>query len=504
MEPTLGQLLSNRAYLSPDKEAFVGPGYRYTFAQVDQRVHNLAHYFIAHGVERGDRIAIIAKNGEFHATSVLAAARIGAIAVVVNWRLPAPELHYILTNSSAKVVAYESDFTATVVALEHEIPATVFVCNQDNGIADSYTSIVEVVLGEVEVDTEVTGDDATAIVYTSGTTGKPKGAVLSHSNLYWSAHATSCTIEWNTSHRFLLVAPMFHIGGLNPLITNILKGCPTIFMPDFDPVEVWNVIARERITTMMSVPVMLRAMLHVARTVDVDTSTLFSITCGASAVPPELIAAFDEMDVKIQVVYGITEFSGGLSFWTPSMGVDSVNSQGKVLLHGQAKIVDLENQQEVLRGTAGEVWCSGPMVFKGYWANQEATDAVIVEGWYRSGDVGFVDDDGFIYLKDRVKDMIISGGENIYPAELEAALSEHEAIAEVAVVGKQDPTWGEIPVAHVIVRPGFALTDQDVIDFCKQRLASYKCVKEVMFPDLLPKNSVGKVLKRQLRLADAN
>ncbi|MFD4180945.1 class I adenylate-forming enzyme family protein [Rhodococcus sp. NPDC058514] len=502
MERTLGQLLSRRAYLTPDKEAWIGRDYRYTFAQVDRRVDLLAAYLRAAGVGAGDRIALLAKNGEFHATTVFAAARLGAIAVVLNWRLPAPELQYVLEDATPAAFVYDHEFASVVAALEG-VPA-VRVCSAPDAADDSTVDYREVTARPwqpLEPVPAPAPNDPVVIMYTSGTTGKPTGAMISHENLLWSAQGCAATLEWHGGHRFLLVAPMFHIGGFNPVVTNTVQGTPCVYLPDFDPVVVWDTIARERITTMMAVPVMLQALLAVAAATEVDASSLVNVTCGGSPVSVDLIEAAGRAGITVQAVYGITEFSGALTYWTREMGIDAAATQGRAMMFGEIKIVDADTGRDVPAGTAGEVWCRGPMVFTGYWNNPDATASALIDGWYRSGDIGLVDERNFLHLKDRLKDMIISGGENIYPVELERVLARHPAVREVAVVARADARWGEVPVAHVVVEPGSTLAAEDLIAYGREHLASYKSTKDVVFADALPKNSVGKILKRQLRAA---
>lgn len=317
--------------------------------------------------------------------------------------------------------------------------------------------------------------------------------------MIWTAQSNSTTLEWNQDHRFLLIAPMFHIGGLSPMVTNVFKGCTTVLLPDFDPVQVWQVIARERITSLMSVPVMLQALLAVTKKMDVDSSSLVSVTCGASAVPRQLIEGCLTIGVKVQQVYGITEFCGAVTFWTHEMGLEHAHSHGKVLMFGEVRIVDPTSLVSVATGQDGEVWCRGPMMFSGYWRNPEATQTAIYQGWYRTGDIGRIDQGGFLHVVDRLKDMIISGGENIYPAELEAVIATLPGVAEVAVIGQPDERWGEIPVAFIVPTQPVITSEAEIIEGCRARLAGFKCVKAVRLIEALPRNSVGKVLKRQLK-----
>lgn len=249
----------------------------------------------------------------------------------------------------------------------------------------------------------------------------------------------------------------------------------------------------------MTVPAMLHFMRLAPDIAQKDLSALKHVVCGGSAVPRALITAYDQMGIRVEQVYGITEYSGAVTFWTPNMGMDKSDSAGKAVFHGQVKILNPENGEEMPVGEVGEICCLGPQVFKGYWNQPEATRAVLGKGYYQSGDLGKIDANGFLYVVDRLKDMIISGGENIYPAELEQVLIHHPDVADVAVAGKPDAKWGEIPVAFVVKKPDAAITPEGIIAHCKQNLASYKCVKEVRFIETIPKNSLGKVLKNQLR-----
>jgi acyl-CoA synthetase (AMP-forming)/AMP-acid ligase II len=323
--------------------------------------------------------------------------------------------------------------------------------------------------------------------------------MLTHDNLFWASIGLTHTIDWSYRYRFLSVAPLFHIGGLAPIFGNIHAGCTTVFMPNFDPIKIWDVIVAEKINFMMTVPAMLQFMLFAPDIAKKNLSSVKHFVCGGSAVPQSLIMAYDNLGIKIDQVYGITEYAGAVTFWTADMGMDKSHSMGKSVFHGQVKIFRPESDEELPVGDVGEIGCYGPQVFKGYWNNPEATAAVLKNGYYRSGDMGKVDEKGFLYVVDRLKDMIISGSENIYPAELEQVIMGHPDVAEVAVVGKPDAKWGEIPVAMIVVKPGADVKAEDIIALCRKNLAGYKCVKEVRFIGAIPKNAVGKVLKKELR-----
>ncbi|WP_034629403.1 long-chain-fatty-acid--CoA ligase [Desulfotruncus alcoholivorax] len=495
----IGTMLSNRAYLSPNLEAFVGENYRYTFDQANARVNQLASYLLEQNIKHGKRLAILCKNNQYFATALFAAAKAGAVAVPLNWRLQARELAYIINDCGASLILYDSEFSPVVDKLRSHIPACLFIRAGGAGPDPEFEDILAGKSAE-EPKEVMSGDDDTAVImYTSGTTGKPKGAMLAHSNFFAASIGLSHTIDWRYRDRFLAVAPFFHIGGLAPLVTNIHKGCTIVFMPNFDPLSAWEVIVKEKINNLMSVPLMLQAMLRVPGVEKLDLGALRTIICGGSPVPDSLIKAYLQMGIKVEQVYGITEYSGAVTFWTHDMPPGKSVSMGKPVFHGDIKIINPENGKELPPGDIGEILCGGPQVFKGYWNNREATGNAIVDGWYHSGDLGKKDEDGFVYVIDRLKDMIISGGENIYSAELEAVINTHPAVAEAAVVGVPDSKWGEIPRAYVVKKPGLEVSEEDIVGICKQNLASYKCVKEVKFIDALPRNAVGKILKNVLK-----
>lgn len=296
-----------------------------------------------------------------------------------------------------------------------------------------------------------------------------------------------------------MVAPFFHIGGIAPLITNILCGCTMVLMEAFEPMAAWKIVEQEKITTMMTVPTMLAYLLKTYEVANADSSSIRNITCGASSVPVPLILGFRQLGIPIQQVYGITEYTGAVTMWKEQMNKDKYDSMGKSMMHGEIAVVDVKSGEVLPAGEVGEIRLRGPQVFVGYFENREATKQVLKNGWYHTGDVGYIDRDGYLYVVDRIKDMIISGGENIYSAELELTLANHPAVADVAVIGMPDEKWGEIPKAYIVVKPNISITEADIMAFCKENLASYKAVKEVEFVEQLPRNAVGKLLKHQLK-----
>lgn len=488
----IGELMTHRAYVSPDVEGYVGRK-RYSFLEMNHRVNQFSHFLRKKGIKSGDRIALFAKNNEDFITAFFGAVKLGIITVPINWRLQHKEIEYILQNAQPSLLVYDFEFTEKINDVLENVPIDSIQSGDE-----SFEQFIKAFPTEEPTITS-NGNDTALIMYTSGTTGKPKGAMITHTNLFAASIGMSHVIDWWFGDRFLSVAPFFHIGGFAPIITNLHNGSTAVLMGDFDPVEAWKLIEKEKITTMMTIPVMLQYMLKVYDMVKTDYSSIRNITCGASPVPEALIHAYDKLGIPVQQVYGITEYTGAVSFWKKIMNKNKTSSMGKTVFHGNVKIVDPETKQPLQANEVGEIVCSGPQVFKGYWRNETETEKVLIDGEYYSGDLGMVDEDGFIYVIDRLKDMIISGGENIYSSELENVISELPGVAEVAVVGISDDKWGEIPKAFVVQGENASLQKDDIVNICRKQLASYKVVKEVQFIDELPRNAAGKVLKHILK-----
>lgn len=485
----IGQVLASRAALQGEKVGFIHNEQQISFAEMNARANSFAQYLQRKGLQAGDKIALLCKNNEHVVASFFGAAKLGIVTVVLNYRLQGAELQYIVEHSDAQLLMHDEAFIE--VALQLPIRAT-----STSQLQDIYKEIAP------EPAYVTQDDEPILMMYTSGTTGKPKGAMLSHINLQAASVGLSHTIDWWEQDRFLMVAPFFHIGGFAPLITNVHVGATMILMEDFHPVETWKAIQAHRITTMMTVPAMLAFMLKTYPMMKSDISTIRNISCGASVVPAPLILGFRQLGIPIQQVYGITEFTGGVSFWKESQNKEKFTSMGKPVMQASIRIVDVETKEPVDVGTVGEIVLNGPQVFVGYYKNEEGYHQTVRNGELYTGDVGYIDEDGFLYVVDRLKDMIISGGENIYSAELEAVLAEHPAVAEVAVVGVPNEQWGEVPRAYIVVKEGESVTEAEIIAFNKERLASYKSVKEVAFLEQLPRNAVGKILKTYLTVAN--
>lgn len=493
----IGDLLRHRTRLSPDLEAVVSRTKRLTFKEYNETVNRLAHFLLRNNVQKGDRVALLSKNLYPFPVIYLAAAKIGAVTVPINWRQKTDEIRYILENCTPKVLFYDGDFEQ-VTPLLGNLP---FI-QQEFRIAsgDDTTSFEHLIQGYPadEPEESVDRNDPALIIYTSGTTGRPKGVVCTHANLDNACNAVLRTLDLRYRDRFLFITPLFHISGMVFILTSIARGVTLTLHTQFHPVQVWDLIETEKITGMFSVPSMLSFMYETVKTRDIEAPTLRLILCGGSRVPEHLILGMHEWGFHVGQVYGATEFTGAITFWLPEMGLESCGSAGKPVFSTEIKIVDPATCEALPPGEIGEVVCRGPLTFSGYWNNPEATEEVIQNGWYHTRDAGYMDENGFLYLVDRLRDLIIVSGENVFPAQVEAVIQQLEEVEEVAVVGVKHPVWGELARAYVVLKEGAQLTKEEIIVHTRKQMADHN-LHEVEFVKELPKNSMGKVLKYVLR-----
>ncbi len=499
---SLGNLLFRRAQLTPRRRALTFENQTLTFEQMSERIRRLAANLRANGVCRGDRIGYIGFNHPVFLEALFAASSLGAIFVPLNFRLSGPEIRYIANDAGIHTLIVDNEMQSVIEQEAPNLCCRRYLAAEPNATLPLGWESVEACLTAQEAlptIESVDADDVGLIMYTSGTTGLPKGAMLTHGNFFWNT-INSCFGEELMGQSTLTCAPLFHIGGLNvTTLQSLAKGVEVILLRNFDAGQVLENIERHNVGSMFGAPTMFLMMSQHPAFKDTDLSSVRAMICGGAPVPVPLIELYGERGVQFNQGYGLTETAPFASLLSGDMAIEKVGSAGTAPLFTFVRIVDKENNA-IAAGEIGEVCIQGPNVMKGYWNRPEATaEAIDQEGWFHSGDMGYLDADGYLFLCDRLKDMVISGGENVYPAEVESVLYAHPAIKEVAVIGLADDKWGEAVTAIAVLEEGEALTLDGLRDFAEQSLARYKLPSQLREVDVLPRNPAGKVLKYQLK-----
>ncbi|WP_435742023.1 acyl-CoA synthetase [Nocardioides sp. SYSU DS0663] len=502
----LGEILARNARREPDRTAVVFEESSLTFAELDERTNRLANALAARGVGHGDKVAVLMYNRLEVVESFFACQKLGACPVPVNFRLAPSELAYILEDSDAVVVLTDGRLTALALESTAELPAVRLVATTGDtggseGRAESYEELLAAGSREAP-DADVDEDDLAFLMYTSGTTGRPKGAMLTHQNLVCNTINWILEMEARPGDTWLSGLPLFHIGGVNGLLPFIYLAGTCIITPstNFDPEESLRLLEKHKPTMCYFVPTQWQQICELPRAREIDTSGLRRALWGASQAPPSTLELLVDTFPTVGIVnaFGQTEMSSNTCFLKADDAVRKMGSVGLPAVNVEVRIVDDEGN-DVAPGEIGEIVYRGPTVMKGYYKAPDATADAFRGGWFHSGDLVRRDEEGFIYVVDRVKDMIISGGENIYPAEVERAVERHPAVREVAVVGVPHPRWVETPVAVVVASGEERPEAEDVREFLRADLASYKKPSAVVYVDELPRNASGKILKRNLR-----
>ena len=499
----LGSWPERRLRISPQRPAIWFEGTTTTHGEFAHRVRRAAAALEGLGVRRGDRVAWFGANHPTALELLYACGQLGAIWVPVNARLTAPEARYVLEHSGASLVVHGREHGTTADTLRAELPAVRHWVAAETPLAGGADSLD---WGQLLADAEpvlrdepVTDDDPCLIMYTSGTTGRPKGAVLTHGNMTWSCINQAFGLDFTPDERTLGLAPLFHIGGLNGTVNpTLLRGGSVVLVRGFDPPATLAVISEQRVTSFFAVPTMLDALSRQPDFDTIDLSALRTIGAAGAPLPLPLLRTWLDRGITVQQAYGMTESAPAGTMLDSADAVAKVGSAGKSQFFVDVRVVRPDGT-ECGPGEIGEVVLSGPNIMAGYWNAPEETAAAIVDGWYHSGDAGSTDEDGYLYIRDRYKDMIISGGENVYPAEIESALLEFDDVQEVAVIGVPDPTWGEVGLAVVVPAPGTALDGEELRTRLRTRLAGFKVPKHVELADELPKTATGKIRKPDLR-----
>jgi fatty-acyl-CoA synthase len=468
---TLGRWLADRARTTPDRVAIDYHDREVDYRELDESANRLASSFAERGLRRGDRVATLTGNTPEHVAAFFACARLGLILAPLSWRLTAPELGYQLGDSEPALFLVEPEYSKLAEAT-----------------GQTFESLRIPGGGGVPLDV-AEDDDPLLLVYTSGTTGKPKGALLTHANCFWTNVGFDVVTGISGDDVVLQVLPQFHCGGWNvQALLSWWKGARVVLERTFDPDRCLELIERKRVTTTMGVPANYLFMSQSPRFADADLSSLRRAVVGGAAMPVALLERWRERGVEIVQGYGLTEAAPNVLCLPPEDAVRKAGYAGKPYPQVEVK---LSEERELL--------VRGPNVFAGYWRNPEATEETMVDGWLRTGDLAERDDEGYYRISGRLKEMYISGGENVYPAEVEDVLLSLDGVADAAVLGVPDERWGEVGVAFVVLERGVSLSAEDLVESCRARLARFKVPASVRFLDELPRSGMNKVLKDELR-----
>jgi acyl-CoA synthetase (AMP-forming)/AMP-acid ligase II len=498
MKINIGEFLTKRAYLTPEREGLVCEGIRRTYRELNERANRLAQAMQALGVGYGDRVALLALNEPEYYDLYFGLGKIGAILVPVNYRLAGPEIQYILSDCEPKVFIFGKEYREVVDSIRKDIPTReLWVIGEDK--LDWAKPYEAVIASAPPREPEITGgdDDTLTILYTSGTTGRPKGAELTHTYYFWNSVNLMSTLGLDIGGVTLIALPLFHIGALAGPPWIVHSGGKVVLLRSLDPKRFLELLQEEKVTGFGSVPALLDILKWVPDFDKYDWSSVRTILVYAAPVPVTLIQEYAAAGIQVRQLYGLTE-GNTATVLDPENALAKVGSCGKPFFHAEIRVVDDEGR-DVGPEVNGEILLKAPNIMKGYWKRPKDTAETIKNGWLHTGDIGKMDKDGFLYIMDRKKDMIISGGENIYPAEVEDALLHNPKIADVAVIGFPHEKWGEAVKAIVVLKPGEEMTEQELIDWCQGRIGRYKIPKAVVFTDAIPRTPTGKILKRVLR-----
>ena len=496
--------LERWAQTRPNQEAIAYGERRWTWAQWHERVRRAAGGLAAIGVGHGDRVAFLDKNHPACLEVSLGAGLLGAVNAVVNWRLAGDELDYMINDSGATVLFVGAELLPAVEAIRDKLTGVtdVIVVGGDSDAYEPFLAAAE----PADRNPDVTDEDLWLVMYSSGTTGRPKGVMLSHRNIVTHTANVGPVLSFADGDRNLVAMPLFHVGGTCYALFGIYLGVPSTMTREPDPASLFAAFAAG-VTHAFLVPAVISAVFAAGEKAIAALAGLKYLIYGAAPMPLPLLrkalAAWPEMNF-VQV-YGQTELSGVISTLTPAAHRDEtrperLESAGALVPGAEMRVVDPATGKDVVTGDPGEFWFRSPQRMIGYLNRPDDTTEVIVEdGWLRTGDIGHVDDGGFLFISDRIKDMIITGGENVYSPEIERVMIEHPAVAEVAVIGVPDDHWGESVKAVVALKPGKAATEDELVAYTRERLAGYKCPRTIDFVEALPRNPSGKILKRNLR-----
>ncbi len=504
--PTLRDIMRVQAEKYGDQSAIWFEGRETSYQTLYERSNQVGNGLIAEGCKKNARVGFIGKNSDANIEVIMGTFAAGTVLVGVNWRLAGPEIEYVLSDANVEILFVDPDFEGVVAEIAGNVPTLRKVIAMGGNHAEwqSYMDWRDQ-FPTSDTDVSVGDDDDVIQLYTSGTTGHPKGVQLTNGNyrvLFQSAIDAGWA-DWNASSGNLMCMPNFHVAGVNIALLGLAQGCKNIVLPDVDPVAIIDLIQEHKIESAFMVPAVILFVMQMPNLEGADLSSLRMVIYGASPIAEDLLlSAQKRFQCDFIQVYGLTETSGGGTFLPPDAHDPA---RGKLRSCGMPSPgvevrIDDGKGGEMPTGEVGEILIRSGVIMKGYWNRPEATaEAIDADQWFHTGDAGYKDDEGFIYIHDRVKDMIVSGGENVYPAEVENALFGHPDIADVAVVGVPDDKWGEAVKAIVVLEQGKDTSAADIIAYAKEKIAGYKCPKTVDFIEALPRNPSGKILRRELR-----
>jgi fatty-acyl-CoA synthase len=505
---TLADVVRAQAVARGDELLFEFEGRQTSFAEFDAHTNQVANALVASGVKPHERVAYLGKNSDIYFELLLGSIKANVVMAPVNWRLAGPEIAFIVEDCKAAILFVGPEFVEQVRAIKAQLPSVRQVITTEGG-APEWQDFVQWRDAQPTTDPKIAIEprDIAIQLYTSGTTGKPKGAMLSHANFLSLVRAGQDQKpdwnKWSTDDVSLVAMPVFHIGGSGWGMMGIYHGAKGVIAREFDPTKVLDFFEHSKITKLFMVPAAMQFVVRQPRAREVDFSRLKYMLYGASPIPAALLKECIEVfKCGFVQMYGMTETTGTIVALPPEdhiEGLDRMRSAGKALPGVELAILDPEGKP-LPPGEVGEIATRSGSNMAGYWNLPEATKKTIdADNWLRTGDAGYMDSDGYLYIHDRIKDMIISGGENIYPAEVESAICDHPDVAEVAVVGVPDEQWGEAVKAMVVMKPGKSASAADIIGFTRQRIAGFKTPKSIDFIEALPRNASGKILRRHLR-----
>jgi acyl-CoA synthetase (AMP-forming)/AMP-acid ligase II len=488
----LSAFIAYHARLTPDRLAVIYGSQRITYSALEQRIGRLAGKLAQEGIGAGDVVAVFMKNSAAFLEIAFAVSHLGAVLLPINFRLAGEEARYIIDNAGAKLVFADAEFSAQAAKLGRVILLDE-AAQHDTGVISQGAQAVPAAVRKPE--------DLFRLMYTSGTTDRPKGVMHSYDNFYWKSMEHVAALKLSAEDRLLMIGPLYHVGAfdLPGLAVLWLGGCVCI-QRDFDPAGALALVERERLTCTWSAPVMMNQMLTAAQQKSYDVSSLKWWIGGGEKTPETRIRDFAKVFPTARYIdaYGLTETCSGDTLMEPGREIEKIGSVGRPTPHVEVSIRD-DAGQTVGAHVEGEICLRGPKVTKGYWKDPEKTKASFFGDWFRTGDVGYLDADGFLFITDRKKDMIISGGENIASSEVERVIYQLPQVSEAAVIGVPDAKWGERPVAVVVLKTGTTLDFATLEAHCKQSLGKFKVPRELHVRDALPRNPSGKILKRELR-----